>query len=802
MQGIYFKFTIMKKILFQLFFLIVATGTFAQDARLSQIWSMPTMMNPSFSGKFDGSYRLGAGNSSQKSKLGAVNHQFGFVDSRFEGRATGFDRYFGLGVSYYQYGNGATPINARFVALTGAHHFNLSKDGVHSMGVGTQLAFASASASEKNGLYDKEINGGGFRWNDFNPNGTRSNVSNYIDWNSGLYYRYKGQDLNIELGAAGYHYLHPKNSLITYDAEHRLRGRIVFHSKIDININTTKILTFQNIFWTEGLYWVSRSIDKYNLVSNWGGLELSKAVPSDKIYINYGMYTRSFKTIMPYASFISRNGFNLRASYELPFNATRFDAYTAKRFEITLHYTVGGSNSNRTAKTPSSVPSRKNVIPQNIIPNSPPLNTTGIPNNSVVRNQGNTQGNIGFQQPQNLDRDNDGLSDNIDRCPDQAGPVSNQGCPLPDRDSDGVPDVSDNCPDNAGPLTNGGCPDNNVVKSQGMVNIPAPQNLDRDNDGLTDNVDRCPDQAGPISNQGCPLSDRDGDGVPDISDNCPDKAGSPSNKGCPEIPKKPQNLDTDNDGLTDNVDKCPNQAGPITNQGCPLSDKDKDGIPDITDKCPDKPGTAENEGCPENLYKNQEKIAAAKMTSDRDKDGILDVNDLCPDQAGPIANQGCPLSDTDGDGVPDIADKCPDVSGSPTNGGCPEIVIKTDTTKKDSANQIAVDTLKFNIYFDLDKYSLSQNSFDVLGKIIQEMKQDAKYKCVLVGHSDTEGSAEYNLTLAKNRTGVAKSYIMSYGIGDARIVSKYVGETEPLPVASKDLGWMNRRVAIYLYKTK
>jgi outer membrane protein OmpA-like peptidoglycan-associated protein len=337
-----------------------------------------------------------------------------------------------------------------------------------------------------------------------------------------------------------------------------------------------------------------------------------------------------------------------------------------------------------------------------------------------------------------------------------------------------------------------------------MVNIPAPQNVDRDNDGLTDNVDRCPDQPGPISNQGCPLSDRDGDGVPDISDNCPDKAGSPSNKGCPEIPKKPQNIDTDNDGLTDNVDKCPNQAGPITNQGCPLSDKDKDGIPDITDKCPDKPGTAENEGCPENLYKIQEKIAAAKMTSDRDKDGILDVNDLCPDQAGPIANQGCPLSDTDGDGVADIADKCPDVSGSPTNGGCPEIVIKADTIKNvkfDSLN-IPVDTLKFNIYFDLDKYSLTQNSFDVLGKIIQEMKQDAKYRCVLVGHSDTEGSAEYNLTLAKNRTGVAKSYIMSYGIGDARIVSKYVGETEPLPVASKELGWMNRRVAIYLYKIK
>ncbi len=603
MQCIYFKFTIMKKILFQLIFLIFAIGGFSQDARLSQIWSLPTMMNPAFSGKFDGSYRLGVGNSSQKSKLGAVNHQYGFVDSRFEGKATGLDRYFGLGVSYYQYGNGATnPINAKFVAITGAHHFNLSKDGVHSMGVGTQLAFASASASEKNGIYDKEINGGGFRWNDFNPNGTRNNVSNYIDWNTGVYYKYKGTDLNIELGAAGYHYLHPKNSLITYDAEHRLRGRIVFHSKVDITVNPKKILTFQNIFWTEGLYWVSRSLDKYNLVSNWGGLELSKAVPSDKPYINYGMYTRSFKTIMPYASLISRNGFNLRASYELPFNTTRYDAYTAKRFEISFHYTVGGNNVAKADKAKSSVPSRNKVIPGNTFPNNPPLN---------IGNQTNTNPNL---NPPN---------------------------------SVGIQKMN-----------------SNIIRSPGVVGASGMPSIDRDGDGLADNVDRCPDQPGPLSNQGCPLNDRDGDGVPDVADNCPDKPGAPTNGGCPDYNKM-----------------------------------------------------------------------------------NLGVNDF-------------------------------------------------------GANGANIDTLKFNIYFDLDKYSLTQNSFEVLTSIIDLLKQNPDYKCYMIGHSDQEGTVEYNMNISKNRAAVSKSYLMSYGVLDRRITTKYVGETQPLPLLNRELGWMNRRVAIYLYKSK
>lgn len=602
-QGIYFKFTIMKKILFQLIFLIFAIAGFSQDARLSQIWSMPTMMNPAFSGKFDGSYRLGLGNSSQKSKLGAVNHQYGFVDSRFEGKATGLDRYFGLGISYYQYGNGATtPINAKFVAITGAHHFNLSKDGVHSMGVGTQLAFASASASEKNGIYDKEINGGGFRWNDFNPNGTRNNISNYLDWNTGVYYKYKGTDLNIELGAAGYHYLHPKNSLITYDAEHRLRGRIVFHSKVDININPKKILTFQNIFWTEGLYWVSRSLDKYNLVSNWGGLELSKAVPSDKIYINYGMYTRSFKTIMPYASFISRNGFNLRASYEFPFNSTRYDAYTAKRFEVSLHYTLGGNNVSKADKAKSSVPSRNKVIPGNVFPNNPPLN---------IGNQNNTNPNL---NPPN---------------------------------SVGIQKMN-----------------SNITRSPGVVGLSGMPSSDRDGDGLADNIDRCPDQPGPLSNQGCPLNDRDGDGVPDVTDNCPDKPGAPTNGGCPDYNKM-----------------------------------------------------------------------------------NIGMNDF-------------------------------------------------------GANAKNIDTLKFNIYFDLDKYSLTQNSFEILTSVIDLLKQNPDYKCYMVGHSDLEGPIEYNMNLSKNRAGVSKSYLMSYGVPERRIITKYVGETQPLPLLNRELGWMNRRVAIYIYRSK
>ncbi|MBL7730778.1 MAG: OmpA family protein [Chitinophagaceae bacterium] len=139
------------------------------------------------------------------------------------------------------------------------------------------------------------------------------------------------------------------------------------------------------------------------------------------------------------------------------------------------------------------------------------------------------------------DRDNDGVPDNADACPDVAGPAALQGCP--DRDGDGIADKDDACPDAKGPAEFKGCPD-------------------RDGDGITDKEDKCPDEKGVARYDGCPVPDTDKDGINDEDDRCPTVAGVIRYKGCP-VP------DSDNDGINDEEDKCPNLAGVRENQGCP-----------------------------------------------------------------------------------------------------------------------------------------------------------------------------------------------------------------------------------------
>ena len=71
------------------------------------------------------------------------------------------------------------------------------------------------------------------------------------------------------------------------------------------------------------------------------------------------------------------------------------------------------------------------------------------------------------EQCPDLDDDHDGITNAIDECPLEPGPLSARGCP--DRDGDGVPDKIDNCPDQPGPASNQGCP----VKIKEMVVITA-----------------------------------------------------------------------------------------------------------------------------------------------------------------------------------------------------------------------------------------------------------------------------------------------------------------------------------------
>ncbi|HYJ37150.1 MAG TPA: OmpA family protein [Chitinophagaceae bacterium] len=118
-----------------------------------------------------------------------------------------------------------------------------------------------------------------------------------------------------------------------------------------------------------------------------------------------------------------------------------------------------------------------------------------------------------------LDKDDDGIVDSLDFCPDVRGLTAYQGCP--DTDQDGVSDNHDKCPSTVGLEKYHGCP------------VP-----DSDGDGINDDEDKCATTSGLLKYQGCPIPDSDNDGVNDEVDSCINEAGIVELHGCPPVTKE------------------------------------------------------------------------------------------------------------------------------------------------------------------------------------------------------------------------------------------------------------------------
>ena len=110
------------------------------------------------------------------------------------------------------------------------------------------------------------------------------------------------------------------------------------------------------------------------------------------------------------------------------------------------------------------------------------------------------------------------------------------------------------------------------------------------------------------------------------------------------------------------------------------------------------------------------------------------------------------------------------------------------------------------LFFDFDKSTLNRDSKIELNKIYNILSQDKTLRVLIQGHTDSKGSAEYNIRLSKRRGRAARNYLIAKGIPSHRIVVKVFGESAPLltnqniegkdsPLARK----FNRRVVVALY---
>ena len=346
--------------------LLISGSVMAQNARFSQIGSAPIQFNPALTGRFDGKVRLGGLLSFQKADEVKMQHQNISLDAKLGNyRSSGDEEivsttpksktvvderdeihrksrslgYWGVGLNYYHYGAEKSPVSATFMSASVARHFYNKSNKFYGFGV--QATYAQGKLDETKGTaYDREISGGGFPYPRRTAAAYKSD-KNYVDFNVGAYYGMVTDAVMFEIGGSMAHLFYPKNDLYNKDDETKLRHRITAHSVLRLHLNSKWGIVQKNMYWQEGMYYRSQSLipkdtTDREIVAFWSGVDFYKVNPAKNINLNFGFYTRSFRTLMPCLNLNLGKMANVRYSYELPINSKKFNAYNAQRNEIAL----------------------------------------------------------------------------------------------------------------------------------------------------------------------------------------------------------------------------------------------------------------------------------------------------------------------------------------------------------------------------------------------------------------------------------------------------------------------------------
>ncbi|MFP4482058.1 MAG: OmpA family protein [Thermovirgaceae bacterium] len=103
----------------------------------------------------------------------------------------------------------------------------------------------------------------------------------------------------------------------------------------------------------------------------------------------------------------------------------------------------------------------------------------------------------------------------------------------------------------------------------------------------------------------------------------------------------------------------------------------------------------------------------------------------------------------------------------------------------------------YDILFDYDKATLQQFSDKQLQHVLTLLAENPELHFEIQGHTDGDGSEEYNQKLSQRRAESVLNYLLLFGIEPSRLQAKGYGES--LPVASNDTDKnkaKNRRVVL------
>ena len=104
------------------------------------------------------------------------------------------------------------------------------------------------------------------------------------------------------------------------------------------------------------------------------------------------------------------------------------------------------------------------------------------------------------------------------------------------------------------------------------------------------------------------------------------------------------------------------------------------------------------------------------------------------------------------------------------------------------------------VNFEVDKAVIPDANKVLLDRAVKLMEQVPNMKLMIIGHTDKTADAAYNMKLSQERAQSMKDYLVAQGADPSKLMTKGMGETDPVADNSTDQGrFRNRRIEFVVY---
>lgn len=301
----------------------------AQDPHFSQFFASPLTLNPAFTGKFDGQWRLAANHRDQWPSIPkAYVTTSASVDFPIMKKMIPENDVFGIGISGVSDASANSALKLNYGSLSLSYHKALDENGYNTIGAGFQATYSSMVLDISKLTFEDELTQNGFARGTTMDILTNGKTQSYFDLNAGVLYSGSTDgENNYYLGVSMYHINRPK---VTFKKDNwYLTSRVTVHGGASLPISGVVGVNISAIYQAQNK--ASETLFGAALALNAN----SDNINPTNVFI--GAWMRINDAIIPYVG-LEFLGLRIGASYDI--NISSLKAATGNRggSEISIIY--------------------------------------------------------------------------------------------------------------------------------------------------------------------------------------------------------------------------------------------------------------------------------------------------------------------------------------------------------------------------------------------------------------------------------------------------------------------------------